>query len=374
MSLRQNLGRRFKQLMKSNTSPREIALGVAIGVFIGITPLYGFHTLMVICAAFLVPWANKIAIFLGTSINTTLTFPFITWSGYNIGRKVLGGYPSLTVETFKQFSYGGLLHLYIPLLIGSIILGLVLGLIAYAVTIIVIKMKRKETLSLKTLCAAAVIVLLPVFCRAEQPVSALGPDVPLESITYAISPVGWSEYRDEGLVTFEGAQVNLVTLFTKVAGFSDREKIYSNPYSHLPVRVEREVNFLFRKERIIEQYDPIAHSLIITKFIGGRKVKTYEYQGDGAFHNAVTLPFYLRSVPGLFIGWNFKVRIPQEFDVTLVSIDDIKVPAGQFKAYHFVSNPDKFHIWISADPDRTPLKITGLGGRSFVMKKRQEKG
>jgi uncharacterized protein (TIGR03546 family) len=139
-----SLRQRVIALIKLHSSPREIALGVAIGVFIAITPLYGIHTVMVIVAAFLVKRANKLAIFLGTSVSTTLTFPFITWAGYSIGRFILGdGYPALHWPSFKHFDYKQLLHFYFPLFIGSVILGLALAVSAYFVTLGFIIVRRR---------------------------------------------------------------------------------------------------------------------------------------------------------------------------------------------------------------------------------------
>ena len=60
---------RFLKLWRSNISPNEIALGVAIGVFIGITPLYGFHIIMATISAFTIKRVNKVAIFLGMNIS-----------------------------------------------------------------------------------------------------------------------------------------------------------------------------------------------------------------------------------------------------------------------------------------------------------------
>jgi len=129
------LKERFFRLLRLNNSPPEIALGIAIGVFIAILPLYGFHTILVIIAALLIRRANKIAILLGTSISTVFTFPFITWGGYSIGRKILGNdYPPLQWQTFKYFSFKALLHFYYPLFIGSVILGLALAAVFYFIT------------------------------------------------------------------------------------------------------------------------------------------------------------------------------------------------------------------------------------------------
>ncbi len=132
---RLTLKERIKRLLKLHSSPPEIALGVAIGVFIAILPLYGLHTALVIVAAFLIRPANKIAILLGTNVSTILTFPFITWGGYNIGKFVLRDhYPSLQWQTFRVFSYKTLLHFYYPLFIGSVILGILLAALFYFIT------------------------------------------------------------------------------------------------------------------------------------------------------------------------------------------------------------------------------------------------
>ena len=62
------------------------------------------------------------------------------------------------------------------------------------------------------------------------------------------------------------------------------------------------------------------------------------------------------------------VTLPtQEFKITLVSIEDVEVPAGTFKAFYFESEPKRFAIWISADDRRIPVKIRGSGGVNYTM-------
>jgi hypothetical protein len=120
------------RLLKLNNSPHEIALGVAIGVFIGILPVYGLHTVLVIIAAILVRPANKIAIFLGTSISLPPTVPLITWAGYEIGRRILGGnLEALNWTVFKNITLGKVYLYYQPLFLGSVILGLACSVIFY---------------------------------------------------------------------------------------------------------------------------------------------------------------------------------------------------------------------------------------------------
>jgi len=136
------------RLLRLNNSPREIALGVGLGVFIGVLPVYGLHTLLVVIAALLVRPANKIAILLGTNISLPPTVPVITWAGYEIGRCVLGnGLEPLSWSVFKDITLQKLSSYYPTLFIGSLILGVVCAGIFYILTFIIVKMikSRKKT-------------------------------------------------------------------------------------------------------------------------------------------------------------------------------------------------------------------------------------
>ncbi|MFH1061985.1 MAG: DUF2062 domain-containing protein [Candidatus Omnitrophota bacterium] len=131
-------------LWRSHSSPHEIALGVAVGVFIGITPLYGFHILMALLAAFILKQPNKLAIFLGLNISLPPTIPFITWAGYSIGRKMLGStYPALGWDEFRHFSINTISQFFYVLLLGSFILGIIVSGLFYFLTLWVLS--RRET-------------------------------------------------------------------------------------------------------------------------------------------------------------------------------------------------------------------------------------
>lgn len=120
------------RLLRLNNSPHEIALGIAIGVFIGILPVYGLHTVLVVIAAILVRSANKIAIFLGTSISLPPTIPPITWAGYEIGRYILKGrFEPLSWSVFRNITFQKICSYYQPLFLGSVILGIICAVIFY---------------------------------------------------------------------------------------------------------------------------------------------------------------------------------------------------------------------------------------------------
>lgn len=207
------------------------------------------------------------------------------------------------------------------------------------------------------------IILAGVFLNGRLFAS----EVAQETIIYDISPVGQSEYQDFGLVDYGGRKVNLVVFKTQAVGFKDTEKIYSSPDDYLPIRVERDVSMWLHQEYITEEYFPLENRMSITKFEGGRKTEEYFYKADRPINNAILIPFSLRKIPDLKIGWTYDIRLPAEFKVKLAGIEDVIVPAGKFKAYHFTSTPPKFEIWISYDRLKIPVKIKGLGAFSYTM-------
>ena len=144
---------RLSRLFRLNNSPHEIALGVALGVFIGVTPVYGLHTVLVIAVAFLVKRVNKIAMLLGTSISTAFTVPFITWAGYSLGRGILGNqYPPLRWDVFKDVFHKGIWDLYqlilvfyYPLFLGSVVMGIALAIGFYFLVLGVVTHWKKKS-------------------------------------------------------------------------------------------------------------------------------------------------------------------------------------------------------------------------------------
>lgn len=188
-----------------------------------------------------------------------------------------------------------------------------------------------------------------------------------EKIVYDMRPFGKAVYTDLGQKQLNGKAVNMATFRTEVVGFDDTETIYTEPKSFLPVRVERDISMWGNKEYIIEEYIAGDHTLKITKFKEKKETEVFTFKEDGPIYNAVILPFYLRTVPDLDIGWKMTIRLPAKFEVELVAVEQIKVPAGKFIAYRFTSTPNKFEIWIAKDNPRLPLKIKDAGVLGYTM-------
>lgn len=185
-----------------------------------------------------------------------------------------------------------------------------------------------------------------------------------ERILYLISPLGRADYKNLGLVDLGGAKVNLITLRTGVLLVDDLEKIYSDPISLLPIKIERVISSFLGKEYKTEEYDQKKFTVVMRKFKGKKLIKEQIIKANGPIQNVILLLFYLRNYPDLKIGWNLTVKVPDEFKpelasikLELVSIDQISVPAGKFQAFHFKTKPAKFEIWINKNNPQVPLKI-----------------
>jgi len=197
-----------------------------------------------------------------------------------------------------------------------------------------------------------------------------------ESIQYAIQPVGKSEYNNRGTVDFKGVKANLITLKSRILFVNVAEKIFYDPESLLPYKTERTTTSgLWGKEYRTEEYDQKKFTVLIRKFKGAKLVKEKLIKAGGPIQNMNLLLFYLRKQPDLKIGWHFTVNVLDElklfeFDLKLLSIDEIAVPAGKFQAYYFKSVPDKFEILIEKSSRRAPIKVKlkGIVDCTILMK------
>ncbi len=86
----------YVRFLKIRGEPREIALGFALGLFVGMTPTMGFQIVIAVFLATLLKW-NKISAALAVWITNPLTAPLIYGVTYLLGAKILGlnKYPAL---------------------------------------------------------------------------------------------------------------------------------------------------------------------------------------------------------------------------------------------------------------------------------------
>ena len=125
----------MRQLRELRGKPHEIALGMAIGVFIGITPTIPLHTILAVSLALLVG-GSKLAAALGVWVSNPLSIPFFYYGSYRIGQLVLG-LPGINLPDDRSLlamaSLGG--KIVGAMLLGGVILGIVPAIVAYVLTL-----------------------------------------------------------------------------------------------------------------------------------------------------------------------------------------------------------------------------------------------
>ena len=121
-----------EDLLGHQDSPLKKALSVALGVFIGLSPFWGFQTLLVISLAILFR-LNKAIAFGFSNVSLPPFIPFVLYASAKIGQSILGVDYNYTLDMFKNgFEITEHLKTY---LVGSFTLAtisaLVLGIISF---------------------------------------------------------------------------------------------------------------------------------------------------------------------------------------------------------------------------------------------------
>jgi hypothetical protein len=182
--------------------------------------------------------------------------------------------------------------------------------------------------------------------------------------------IGTSVYRRMQDRDLDGRRLQVRTFETDCARLKDREEIYSDPATFLPVRVNRQISSMMLKEQIVEEYDQEQFVLTITKDKPGTRPEVI--RRDNPLQHPILLPHYIRDLPELKVGQVFQVDLPgRSFSVALKGIEDVTVPMGSFRSYRFESTPRQIVIWISADELRLPLKIQGIGIMNYILQLRE---
>ncbi|MGD8368729.1 MAG: DUF2062 domain-containing protein [Desulfobacterales bacterium] len=81
--------RGYERFLKIRGTPREIGLGFALGLFVGMSPTLGFQMAIAVFFAVLFKW-NKISAAVGVWISNPVTAPVIYPVTYLLGAKVVG--------------------------------------------------------------------------------------------------------------------------------------------------------------------------------------------------------------------------------------------------------------------------------------------
>ena len=141
-----------------------------------------------------------------------------------------------------------------------------------------------------------------------------------EKIVYSIKfgglNLGSARFNYMARAKINGQPAFLMTLETRLSRFRDTKKIYGDPQTLLPIRIERSIINWFSREQIIEDYDQAAYSVTIRKTVGKKREEPLVIKKSGPIQNAIILPHYVRRLPNLGLGTVFSVNLPnREFKI-----------------------------------------------------------
>ncbi len=159
-------GQFIENVKKLQGDPHFLAMGMAIGVFVAMTPLIPFHTVLAVAMAYIFKGSKPAAV-LGVWASNPFTVIFIYLGCYKIGIFFIGnphqdaaGIRILVhaleqdIDIYDKFVvfmhfFHTQLKLFIAMIAGGIILGLPAGFVSYFLTKIFVKkidlQRDKET-------------------------------------------------------------------------------------------------------------------------------------------------------------------------------------------------------------------------------------
>jgi uncharacterized protein (DUF2062 family) len=131
------LKRVYRRFLKIRGTSREIALGLALGLFIGFSPTMGIQMVVGVFIASLLKW-SKIATAIGVQVTNPITAPFIYSLTYSLGAKLTGLTKPLKLSA--QMTLESLFSLiqqtpriFGALTLGGVVIGLPVAILVYFV-------------------------------------------------------------------------------------------------------------------------------------------------------------------------------------------------------------------------------------------------
>jgi uncharacterized protein (DUF2062 family) len=167
MDLRRALRYQWLKFLRLQEDPRKLAWGMALGVFIGVTPTIPFHLVTVLFLAALLR-VSPVTAFIGIQVGNPITIVPIYITAYKVGQFLLyRGKPLIFPETFSFEAWlrvlvqGG-----VALQVGGILIAIPPAIVAYFLTLWIVQgyQRRKAQRALH------------VFNLSQKPPPASGPE------------------------------------------------------------------------------------------------------------------------------------------------------------------------------------------------------
>jgi hypothetical protein len=136
---------KLRLLLVVKDTPHRISVAFAVGIFIGISPLFGIHTILGILVAHLFK-LNRFVTIIGVYVTNPWTiipiYTFCTW----VGAKCLGIQKILPDIDWGHITFSTLLKdlgpLLMPFLVGTVLIAILASVVSYAIIYKVLKRRN----------------------------------------------------------------------------------------------------------------------------------------------------------------------------------------------------------------------------------------
>lgn len=119
-----------EDVLESDGSNRTKAFSIALGVFVGFSPFWGFHTLLVISLSVLFK-LNKVLAFIASNVSLPPFIPFIIVASLFLGSPFVAGESDLFNQ---EWNFELVKNHFLQYIIGSMILAISMSVISWIVT------------------------------------------------------------------------------------------------------------------------------------------------------------------------------------------------------------------------------------------------
>jgi uncharacterized protein len=149
------LREKARQLITLKDTPHAIAMGMAVGMFFGLSPLWGLKTLLALAVARVLQ-SNLIAAAIGVTLHDVIlpVIPLLLRWEYDFGYWLLSNPHALPPRLRLMHArpsvwlhWSTFLTVGRPLLVGSFILAIPVSIVTYYVTLFVMKRRKRKRIS-----------------------------------------------------------------------------------------------------------------------------------------------------------------------------------------------------------------------------------
>ncbi|MBI5024963.1 MAG: DUF3108 domain-containing protein [Candidatus Omnitrophica bacterium] len=224
--------------------------------------------------------------------------------------------------------------------------------------------ERSRRAGLRSLALAALFFVSTPVSAADAP--AKFPFSPGETIQYDIKKfrmkAGEATLTFHGLVSLEGQGALLITFTSKGLKFFDDEKIYIDPRTFLPKRVERDLDIFGKKEKIVEHYNAKEETVRVVKTARGETTEQV-IKRSVPLDNIYCFIFRYRTMRKFTAGETLLIHLPtKDVQFQAQELRRLQVGEKEVDAYYMQSESAQYRVWFDTGAHKVPLRIDGAIG------------